>query len=119
MKPHGSYKIAHRRAPAVDGLRFPVRPGVGYDPLLDPTLGAEPRLQRILDSLRNEIIEGGGGANLRVRQIFREPREIYRLELELPELGYQRTTLLDRDALEELLETDEVRQIFHEAELER
>ena len=37
------------------------------------------------------------------------PREVYRLEIEVPELGYQRTTLLDRDALEELLATDDVR----------
>jgi hypothetical protein len=27
-------------------------------------------------------------------------------------MNYQRTTLLDRDALEELLETDEVREAF-------
>jgi hypothetical protein len=28
---------------------------------------------------------------------------VFRLEIELPELGYQRTTLLDREALDELL----------------
>ena len=116
MKPHGTYKIAHRRGP--NGRIAPAaqanRPS-GYDPLRDPVLEDDPRLQRILDSLRNEIIEGGDGANIRVRQIFREPREIYRLELELPELGYQRTTLLDRAALEELLETDAVREIVHAA----
>ena len=120
MKPHGTYKIAHRRTPADDGLRrVPASHRVPYDPLLDPILGGGPRLRRILDSLRSEIVEGGGGANLRVRRIFREPREIYRLELTLPELGYQRTTLLDREALEELLETDEVREIVHESALGR
>jgi hypothetical protein len=114
MKPHGTYKIAYRRAGNGDSpSRHPARREVGYDPLLDPILAGGPRLQRILESLREEIIEGGGGRNLRIRQVFREPREIYRLELALPELGYQRTTLLDRDALEELLETEEVREIVH------
>lgn len=114
MKPHGTYKIARRRG-ASSLPRSAATPIRGYDPLRDPVLDDDPRLQRILESLRQEIIEGGGGANIRVRQIFREPREIFRLELELPELGYQRTTLLDRDALEELLETDAVREIVHAA----
>ena len=118
MKPHGTYKIAYRRVPTGDGLgRPPARRDIDYDRLLGPILDGGPRLQRILDSLRNEIIEGGGGRNVRIRQVFREPREIYRLELELPELGYQRTTLLDRDALEELLETEEVREIIHTSAL--
>ena len=97
MKPRGTYKIANR--------------GPALDALLDPILRSEMRSQRILQSLRDEIVEGGGGQTLRIRQVFWTPREIYRLELELPELGYQRTTLLDRDALEELLEADEVREI--------
>ena len=118
MKPHGTYKIAYRRVATGNGLSRPPAPrDVDYDPLLDPVLNGGPRLQRILDSLRDEIIEGGGGRNVRIRQVFREPREIYRLELELPELGYQRTTLLDRDALEELLETKEVREIIHTSAL--
>ena len=62
-------------------------------------------------------MEGGEGAHLRIRQVFQTPREIYRLELELPELGYQRTTLLDRDALEELLEADDVREVVETATL--
>ncbi|MFQ5415573.1 MAG: hypothetical protein ACE5FL_00855 [Myxococcota bacterium] len=118
MKPHGTYKIPRRKPTDEPGLRpIPGAPGIAYDPLTDPVLGSAPRLQRILISLRNEIIEGGGGVNIRVRQIFREPREIFRLELELPELGYQRTTLLDRDALEELLESDAVREIVHASAL--
>jgi hypothetical protein len=43
--------------------------------------------------------------------VLENPREIFRLELELPQLAYQRTTLLDRDALEELLESDDVRAV--------
>jgi hypothetical protein len=119
MKPHGTYKLARRRSANRPALRpTPGTPGLAYDPLMDPVLGGgAPRLQRILSSLRNEIIEGGGAANIRVRQIFREPREIFRLELELPELGYQRITLLDRDALEELLESDAVREIIHASAL--
>jgi hypothetical protein len=101
MKPRGTYKIA-KRGPALDTL-------------LDPILRSEMRSQRILRSLRDEIVGGGGGQTLRIRQVFSTPREIYRLELELPELGYQRTTLLDRDALEELLEADEVREIVRSA----
>jgi hypothetical protein len=45
-----------------------------------------------------------------VRQVFSTPREIYRLEIEETGGRYSRTTLLDRDALEELLETDGVRE---------
>jgi hypothetical protein len=41
--------------------------------------------------------------------VFETPREIFRLEIESPELAYQRTTLLDREALDELLEVDAVR----------
>jgi hypothetical protein len=112
MKPHGTYKIARRRSSDSPRLtHHPALQRIGYDPLLDPILGGGPRLQRLLGSLRDEIVEGGDGTNVRVRRVFSEPREIFRLELELPELGYQRTTLLDRDALEELLEIDEVREI--------
>lgn len=103
MKPRGTFKIANR--------------GSAFDGLLDPLTRSEMRAQRILRSLRDEIVDGGAGGSLRIRQVFQTPREIYRLELELPELGYQRTTLLDRDALEELLEADEVRQIVGAAAL--
>jgi hypothetical protein len=96
MKPRGTYKIVNR--------------GGALEALIDPLTRSEMRSQRILRSLRDEIVGGGGGQTLRIRQIFRTPREIYRLELELPELGYQRTTLLDRDALEELLAADGVRE---------
>jgi len=96
MKLRGAYKISKRGRSV----------GVAYP---DPLAHSEMRSQRILASLRNEIV-GGAGSSLRIRQVFESPREIYRLELELPEYCYQRTTLLDRDALEELLEADDVRQ---------
>ena len=108
MRPPGSFKIAHR--PRLG--RNAAEPPAVADPYLDPLLSDDFRSQRILESLRSEILEGGGGHNLRIRRVFRPPREIYRLELALPELGYQRTTLLDRDTLEELLEADEVRAIL-------
>jgi hypothetical protein len=95
MKVRGAYKISNR--------------GRCADGYLDPLARSELRSQRILESLRNEIV-AGAGSSLRIRQVFQSPREIFRLELELPEYCYQRTTLLDRDALEELLEADEVRQ---------
>ena len=101
MKIPGSYKIGNR--------------GGGMASLLDPVSRSELRSQRILQSLRDEIL---GGSTLRIRQVFRTPREIFRLELELPELGYQRTTLLDRDALEELLEEDGVREVVRTSTLD-
>jgi hypothetical protein len=120
MKPHGTYKIARRRSPDSPGLtHHPTPRRIEYDPLLDPILGGGPRLQRLLGSLRDEIVEGGDSTHVRVRQVFSEPREIFRLELELPELGYQRTTLLDREALEELLEIDEVREIIRTSTFEQ
>jgi hypothetical protein len=96
MKVRGTYKISKRSRSV--GLEYP-----------DPLVHGGMRSQRILASLRNEIV-AGAGSSLRIRQVFESPREIYRLELELPEFCYQRTTLLDRDALEELLEADDVQQ---------
>ncbi len=108
MRPPGSFKIAHRQRL---GRNTPhANPTVARCPYLP--LSDADRSQRLLESLRNEILEGGGAGNLRIRRVFRSPREIYRLELEFPDRDYQRTTLLDRDALEELLEADEVRAII-------
>jgi len=113
MKLHGRYKLAYRdrRAggPPYDRASGPER-------LLERIAHGERRVRRILDSLRSEILEGGG-SNLRIRQVFESPREIYRLELELPELAYLRTTFLDRDALEELLAADDVRELVEGATL--
>lgn len=112
MKPHGTYKLLYRsresgRASPAGFAPPPAAGPAAAEHLLDRFARSEQRVHRILDSLRNEILEGG---RLRIRRVFTRPREIYRLELELPELGYQRTTLLGRDALEELLEADAVRQ---------
>jgi len=92
-KPRGLYKISNRPR--------------SVDATLDPVSRRERRVERIVESLRAEIIEGNCG--VRIRRIFENPRELFRLELELPELGYQRTTLLDREALDALLAADDVR----------
>jgi len=93
MKPHGVFKIANRPR--------------SVDAIIDPVARRERRIERIVESLRAEIIEGNGG--VRIRRIFENPHEVFRLELELPDLGYQRTTLLDREALDALLEAEGVR----------
>jgi hypothetical protein len=93
MKPRGVFKIGTRPR--------------SLDAILDPVARRERRVERIVESLRAEIIEGNGG--VRIRRIFENPHEVFRLELELPELGYQRTTLLDREALDALLAADDVR----------
>jgi hypothetical protein len=62
--------------------------------------------------LRNQILEASDG--LRIRRIFTSPREVFRLEIDVPEMGYQRTTLLDREALDELLATDDVRALVRQ-----
>ena len=69
--------------------------------LLDPSAQRERRVRRILDSIRQDLDSGGTAS---VRQILREPRELFRLELELPEMAYQRVTILDRETLAALLE---------------
>ena len=96
MKPHGTYRLL-----GAQRERGEERP--------DPLLGSALRTQRIVDSLRYEISNSEHERELRIRQVFTNPREIFRVELEVPEMNYQRTTLLDREALEELLEADEIR----------
>jgi hypothetical protein len=96
VKTPGSYKIASR------GRRF--------EQSLHPALRSARRAQRILDSLRLELAGEEPCDRVRVRRILSEPVEVFRLELERPDLAYQRVTLLDRDCLEELLETDGVRE---------
>jgi len=98
----GSYRIASRSR--------------SYEAQLHPALRGARRVQRILDSLRLELAGEGGCGRVRVRRILKEPVEVFRLELERPELSYQRVTLLDRDCLEELLELDGVRERLVPAE---
>jgi hypothetical protein len=82
MKPHGTYTIPRRRSPDSPGRsHHPALRRIGYDPLLDPILGGGPRLQRLLGSLRDEIVVGGVVPTVRVRLVFSAPRDIYRLEL--------------------------------------
>jgi hypothetical protein len=97
MMHHGTYKLSYR-SPA---------PQVSY---LDPLARGLGRAQRIVDSLRCQILDGSPEQSLRIRRVFSTPREIFRVEIEEAELNYSRTTLLDRDALEDLLETDGVRE---------
>ena len=99
MKPPGSYKLlGHRRA---------------ADPLGPMRLAG--RAQRIIDSLLHQITSSEEEQSLRIRQVFQDPIAIYRLEIEVPAMNYQRITLLDGDALEELLEVDEVRCLLDQA----
>ena len=122
MKPYGTYKIRYQRDP--DGLRSAsprcaklaervgARDARRADPIeraLHRVARAERRTQRIVDSICDEIRGGGERSTLRIRRVFVAPREIFRVELERPDLGYQRTTLLGREALEALLESDGVR----------
>ena len=110
MKPYGTYKIRYQRSPEPDlGARVIARSLA--DPIehaLHRVARAERRTQRIVDSICDEIRGGGERSTLRIRRVFVAPREIFRVEIERPDLGYQRTTLLGREALEALLESDGV-----------
>ena len=101
MKPPGTYRLlgGHRARQSSD---------------VSPMVGGAMRTQRIVDSLRWEIENNDQVEGVRIRQVFATPREIFRVELEVPEMSYQRITLLDRDALEELLEADEVRELVRD-----
>ena len=102
MATHGRFKIVSRNR--------------AYESHLDPRIQSARRAERIVLSLRREIADGATEC-LRIRQIFQEPRAIYRLEFEMPAMGYQRTTLLDRDALDELLAAEEVRALVRPSDL--
>lgn len=99
MKPPGTYKL-YGRARRAQGDPF------------EPEFAYATRADRIVDSLRSQILDAERDQSLRIRQVFEEPKEIFRVEIERPEQAYQRTTLLDRDALEDLLATDDVRERF-------
>ena len=102
MKPSGTYKLFHRRSSAINA----------DDPIEEYAPG-ESRVRRIVDSLRAEL-STGDASDLRIRQILDVPQPIYRLEYDLAGLNAQRVTLLDRDSLEDLLETDAVRNALPE-----
>ncbi len=71
------------------------------DVLADPFGLYSRRVGKILASIQQDIDEGGRAY---VRQILRGPRELFRLELERSDLAYQRTTILDRETLDALIE---------------
>jgi hypothetical protein len=98
MRPPGSFKLLGRQRRGLEGAVH-----------TDPYAMMSGREMRIVESLRTQILEGGDDQNLRIRQVLDGPRAIYRIEIEVPEMAYLRTTLLDGDALEELLAHDEVR----------
>ena len=89
----GSYKILMRSRRSIEEQ-------------LAPELASLRRVERILASLLEDF--RCEATVVRARCIFREPREIFRLEISNPEQGYSRTTLLDRDVLDELLEHPDV-----------
>jgi len=62
---------------------------------------AQRRVRRILASIQRDVDAGGTAL---VRQILALPRELYRIEVERPDMSYLRTTVLDREALTALLE---------------
>ena len=96
MRPPGTFKLlGNARHNASDAM--------------DPLTLCGDRSDRIVNSLRMQILEGDTEQSLRIRQIFDNPKEIYRVEIQRPDQGYQRTTLLDREALEDLLATDDIR----------
>ena len=108
MKPSGTYKIRYQRE---SGFRASAISGSGADPIelaIRRVALAERRTRRIVDSISDELRDGGERSSLRIRRVFETPREIFRVEVARPDLGYQRTTLLGREALEALLESDGV-----------
>ncbi len=83
-----------------------------FELTLDPISRRERRVRRIIRSLQRDLEEGG---QVYARQIRRGPLELFRLELEIPEMSYQRTTILDRETLETLLDEtpdDQIRESF-------
>lgn len=96
----GSFKLANQQR--------------AFELYSDPwATSADRRIARIIASIQQDLDEGG---TCRVRQILSSPKELFRIELERPELAYQRTTILDRDTLTRLLEeTPEqtIRESFH------
>jgi hypothetical protein len=67
----------------------------------DPAAIVARRVRGVLTSLHRDI---RAGSRVRVRRILSQPTELYRLELERNDLRCHRTTVLDGEALETLLE---------------
>ncbi len=86
---------------AIPGSFRRLRGARAFDLNLDEIEKRERRVRRILSSIQRDLDEGGRAY---VRQILRGPLELYRIELERPDMSYQRTTIVDRATLETLLE---------------
>ena len=71
-----------------------------FEATLSPELRDEHRVQRIVASLRREIQDEA--TTVRALRVFKTPHEVFRVEIENPELGYLRTTLFDRSVLDAL-----------------
>ena len=82
-----------------------------FDAYESPAYWSTRRNARLVDALREEILGVGSEGHVRLRQIFKAPTALYRLELDRPDLGYQRTTLLDAENLRALLQDEAVRAI--------
>jgi len=93
MPQPGSFKVASRHR--------------SFETSLDPAVQGKLRVKRTVESLREEIRDEA--TTVRARRIFERPRELFRLEIQNPDMGYQRTTLLDRETLDALCSEDAVR----------
>ena len=88
-------------------FRIPSR-NRSFEAYLDPSAREARRVQRIVESLRGEIQDEA--TTVRARRIFAQPREVFRLEIENAQMGYHRTTVLERAVLDALRADDEVGQ---------
>ena len=97
--------LSDRIATEMSSTPIPGRFRLGTQPRVvadaDPWAGADRRVRAILESIQKDLFDGG---KARVRQIVSSPRELYRVEVEREDMSYQRTTILDRDALEALID---------------
>lgn len=82
-----------------------------FESCLDPSAREARRVQRLVESLRCEIQDDA--TIVRARRIFAEPREVYRLEIDNPQMGYHRTTVLERPLLDAIRADVEVGQRLH------
>ena len=80
----GSFKIARRNR--------------AFESQLDPNVREARRVQRLVESLRGEIQDDA--TTVRARRIFAQPREVFRFEIDNPQMGYRRTTVLERPLLD-------------------
>ena len=73
-----------------------------FEDQLDPEDRRELRCRRIVQSIRGDL---ENGARAYVRKIANTDHyDLYRIELERPDVSYVRTTILDHEAMAVLLE---------------